>query len=269
MREFHHTAEARYDLSSDEIDSRVTEFAHEFSEQFAATDRQVICCQADGDMQDVARTIERTVFEGSFGNDSAEMQKIYGPYENASTFFLSINKKTMQPVGVLRIIEHSSAGLMTFETLPTDATQLDAAELQAACGIESLDECWDVGTVAVPPEYRKQGAGISVQLYRAMYLAAMQKNIKHLVAIIDKAPLSTMTTFLGIPFERIPGTTPFEYEGSSESTAVHGYVPDFYNRMSQKITTPEGQMAYEYLQDLVEGRGDSAIFANHKEGEDL
>lgn len=264
MHELYKSTEPRYDLSPDEQTARTADFVSAHPELQKA-DRSVVCCLVEGDMQDVARTVERVVFEDSFGNDAAEMRDIYGKYENASQFFLSIDTETMQPVGALRVIENSDAGLMTFSTLPAEATDLDAQALQAACDIESLDACWDVGTVAVPPEFRKQGAGISVQLYRAMYVAAMQKGVQHLVAIIDKVPLETMTTFLGIPFERIPHTAPFAYEGSGESSAVYGYVPKFYDTMRQKMDTPEGQMAREYLLDLVEGRGDGAIFVGNRD----
>lgn len=247
----------RYDLSDEEMQGRVADFLeHARGQPNARTECYLV---EDADLQDVARTVERSVFERSFGNDSSHMEEIYGPYEDASTFFLSIDTEQRRPVGALRAIRHSPAGLMTFNTLPGEATQLAPEQISEYYQMGSHETTWDIGTVAVLPEYRRDGKGVSVQLYRAMYLGAMHEGIEHLTSIIDARPLETMTKYLGIPFEQMKGTEPFSYEGSAQSVAVHGYVPDFYSKMRRQSFTVRGLLARKALWPLVFGKNDSAI----------
>lgn len=248
---------ARYDLSDEVMMRHIAGFLQYQPEEPTA---KIECYQVeDAALQDVARTVERIVFERSFGNDAAQMQEIYGPYEDASTFFLSIDTATQRPVGALRAIRHSSAGLMTLNTLPAEATRVTAEQIIEQYGMGSQETTWDIGTVAVLPEYRRDGQGVSVQLYRAMYLAAMQEGIEHLTSIIDERPLETMTKYLGIPFEQIKGTQPFSYEGSAKSVAVHGYVPEFYPKMRRQSLTIRGVLARKALWPLVFGKNDASI----------
>lgn len=256
---------ARYDLTDAEMKQCVAEFLKNSSGEPSAK----IECYAvsDDDMANVARTVERTVFEHSFGNDASQMEEIYGDYEAASTFFLSVDTEQQRPVGALRAISNSPAGLMTFNTLPGEATQLTSDQISQHYDMGLHDTTWDIGTVAVLPEYRRDGKGVSVQLYRAMYLSALREGIEHLTSIIDERPLETMTKYLGIPFEQMVGTQPFSYEGSAQSVAVHGYVPDFYTKMRRKSLTPRGLLARKALWPLVFGREDAAIHLDTTQGE--
>lgn len=257
-REFEsRSARPRYDMSDDEMTSGVADFLQDAHESPVT---KIQCYLVEDDtMKNVARAVERTVFERSFGNDATQMQEIYGPYEETSMFFLSIDTVEQRPVGALRAVSRSDAGLMTFNTLPREATQLEPEQIIEHYQMESLDNVWDIGTVAVLPDYRRDGKGVSVQLYRAMYLAAMREGIEHLTSIIDERPLETMTKYLGIPFEKMIGTQPFSYEGSAKSVAVHGYVPDFYPKMKRQSLTIRGVLARKALWPLVFGKDDAAI----------
>lgn len=257
-REFESSpARARYDVSESDMSRHVSDFL-QTAEESPATRVQCYLVEDDA-MKNVARTVERVVFEQSFGNDAAQMHDIYGPYEEESTFFLSVDTVEQRPVGALRAVRHSEAGLMTFNTLPSEATDVEPEQIIEHYQMGSLDKVWDIGTVAVLPDYRRDGKGVSVQLYRAMYLAAMKNGIEHLTSIIDERPLETMTKYLGIPFEKMVGTQPFSYEGSAKSYAVHGYVPDFYPKMKRQSLTIRGVLARKALWPLVFGKDDAAI----------
>lgn len=252
---------ARYDLTERDMLHRTSELLERSP---LATDRRFICYELESaEMKDVARTIERSVFETSFDNGSEEMIRIYGPYEAASRFLLSIDRIEHRPVGALRIIENSSAGLMTLNTLPAGVTGVGQETLLDHHGIRSLDDCWDVGTVAVVPEYRRQGKGISVQLYRALYVAAMKEGIEHMLSIIDTHPYETMTNYLGIPFVPLGDSSSFSYEGSEESMAVYGHIPEFYPKMRRQSLTVKGLLARKALWPLVFGTEDDAIKLGH------
>lgn len=257
-------SDARYDCNYSLEDIEITMLVDRLISEHPPTCKDAIVCYEleHGLVENVARTIERIVFENRFGNNEEAMHEIYGPYESASKFFLSVNQYTHMPVGVLRVMQQNTEkGLMTLDTLPEQALNsktIDAIRFQ----YNSLaDEgIWDVGTVAILPDFQKDGRGISVQLYRAMYKSAMENHIRHLLAIIDKKPYETMTEYLGIPFNPLEGTVPFSYEGSTESVAVHGYVPDFYPVMKRKSHTLKGFLARKALNPLVFGSKDDAIF---------
>lgn len=253
----HERAPQRYDLSEEELLARTSQLLDRLP---PSTDRRFVCYQlGDASTEEVARTIERAVFETSFDNGDEEMSRIYGPYESASRFFLSVDRIERRPVGALRVIENSPAGMMTLNRLPEGASNMDSDQLLAFHNIDSLDDCWDVGTVAVLPEYRRQGQGISVQLYRALYVSAMKENVSHLLSIIDKRPYETMRNYLGIPFEPLGDSKPFPFEGSDESVAVHGFIPDFYPKMRRQSLTLKGLLARKALWPLVFGTEDQAL----------
>lgn len=249
--------EYRYLLSADEMHHRVSEL---LKDQPPKVDNLVVCYQLEGDsMNDVARTVERIVFEKRFGNDASQMNDLYGPYEDASMFFLAVDQASAQPVGALRVIGNSDAGLMTLNTLPSEATNTPIDKIRAYHDMDSLDDCWDIGTVAVLPEYRRSGQSASVLLYRAMTLSAIQHDIKHIVSVIDEKPLETMVKYLGISFEPLHTTKPFSYEGSDVSVAVHGYVPDLIPKAKRKSITLHGLLARKALLPLAWGTKDDAI----------
>lgn len=250
----------RYDLSGDVMNQRIEQL---LAAQPPTGDGDIFCYRFDNqdlNMANVARTIECQVFEKAFNNDPREMAEIYGPYEDASIFFLSVDASTHQACGALRVIENSSAGLMTFNDLPAQAATKNVEQMMSSHAIDSLDDCWDVGTVAVLPDYRKRNNfEVSVQLYRSLYVSAMSQKIKHFVSIIDDKPYKTMTQYLGIPFKPLNGTTPFAFEGSNQSHAVHGYVPDFYKSMNRRRYTTKGWLARRALSPLVKGTRDSNL----------
>lgn len=249
--------EQRYLLPTDEMHRRVAEL---LADQPPKTDDRVVCYQLESDaLSDVARTVERTVFEKRFGNNASQMNDIYGSYEDASMFFLVVDQVNAQPVGALRVIQNSDAGLMTLNTLPSESTDAPIGEIQAHHGMESLDDCWDIGTVAVLPEYRRSGQSASVLLYRAMTLSAIQHDISHIISVIDEKPLETMVKYLGISFEPLFATKPFSYEGSDVSVAVHGYVPELIPRAKRKSITLHGLLARKALLPLAWGTKDDAI----------
>jgi hypothetical protein len=180
-------------------------------------------------MSNVARSVERTVFDDAFANDNNVMQKLYGRYEQASTFFMVFDRDKKKVAGVLRVISNSDNGIMTLNEAPQyiDKTQ---DEIAAAHELDEAtqDAIWDVGTLAVLPEYRGKMSGlkVSTMLYRAYFLAGRALQVKKLTAIIDPRARRN-AELLGIPLENLAGSEPFDYEGSKDSTAVIGHFPDF------------------------------------------
>jgi hypothetical protein len=185
---------------------------------------------------DLGRQLELEVFQAAFGNDSALMEQEYGPYEDASRFFVVVDRQHRRAAGALRVITNSAAGLKTIDDIAGEPLRIAREDFQAFHGVEDLDRCWDVGTVAVLPEYRRsasQSRTVSLLLYRAFYLHALRHGIEHAVAIIDGHAHRGLRA-LGVPFVPIHGSGPFAYLDSASSTALYGHVPEFRATMEAR-----------------------------------
>lgn len=250
----------RYALPLDEMQALTKELLRERASTVPDQHR-FVGIEVDGQSQfsNIGRHIERVVFEASFGNDADQMTAEYGPYERASTFFLSIDRRATMPSGALRAIRHSDHG---FKTL-NDAEQPPFSIREGAAvrhhAITNLATIWDVGTVAVLPQYRRGEGPVSVQLYRALYLSARGNGIEHMVSIIDDGPLDKLRGYLGIPFVALAGSSSGPYLGSEKSHAVYGSVPTFYRKMRRHRWTVRGLLARKALQRLVNGTEDDSL----------
>lgn len=262
-----HVDAARYNLTDLGLSSLTAELV---AEKSSSATEGTLCYSIDTDSPyaDVARSVEREVFEKWFGNDAEVMASEYGPYEEQSLFFLSVDVATKTPVGVMRVIKNGPNGLKTMNDLESMAAEGDpqlpkiTASLAAEQhNIESYEDCWDVGTVGVRKQYKELTADASVQLYRALYVSAMEHDVKHFVSIIDSKPLEKMKEFLGIPFVPMVDSEPFSYLGSKSSEAVYGYVPEFYETMKKaRWRSLKRIMARKAFMQLVEGSKDRDIY---------
>jgi len=159
----------------------------------------------------------------------------------------------------LRVIRNGKNGLKTINDLTHPPYTLTEGMVTSAHNIDDFDTCWDIGTVAVLPENRSAQGSIAVQLYRAMYVAAMDEHIEHIVSIVDEKPLRKLTDYLGIPFVPLAGQEGVSYLGSEKSQPVYGYVPDFYKKMNRNRFTMKGVLARKVLSRLVKGSRDSEL----------
>lgn len=175
----------------------------------------------------LGRAVELSVFSRKFGNDAEEMHKEYGPYEAQSDMFVVIDREQVRTAGALRVIHDGPAGLKTLNDVSRPPLNVNPAEFQVRHGVRSLETCWDIGTVAVMPEYRKAGRHVvSALLYRGMHHEAMKGEIEHYVSVIDE-PVYQNFRRIGLPFTALNDSEPFSYLGSAKSRAVHGDTSTF------------------------------------------
>ncbi|HUO41006.1 MAG TPA: hypothetical protein VMU34_25595, partial [Mycobacterium sp.] len=138
----------------------------------------------------IARQVEREVFEDSWGNDAANMKDEYGPYDESSLFFLALDTHEQEPAGVIRMIRNSPAGLKTLVDLddsiksPIAPIPVPIGQVMSYHGIDDLDRCWDGATAVVRQRYRCRLASIYLQMMRVVYAAASRENVQHLVAVL-------------------------------------------------------------------------------------
>lgn len=249
------SATFRYDLSDDDITALTEKL---IAAKPSTIDDRVVCYRVSGrsPFSDIGRAVECKVFHDAFpGNDAAFMAKEYGPYEHASFFFLCVDRAKKTPIGALRIMRHSPAGLKTLNDLarPDSPVQLTAAEIQRSHQIDTFDNVWDIGTFAILSQYRRSGVSASLQLYRSLYATALEEGIDHLIAIFDKLPFLAVTGYLAIPVVPLCGSDYFSYLGSQESRAIYGYIPGFEPVVSQRLREvkddPEAVRALRRLRD--------------------
>ncbi|RBY90234.1 hypothetical protein DQ244_12260 [Blastococcus sp. TBT05-19] len=199
--------------------------------------RRFVCYPVPGTSRfaDLGRQVELEVFGDVFGNDLAELVAEYGPYEQASVFLVVMDQRRRRAAGVFRMIENSATGLKTLNDVAGEPLRLPQAQVRAHHGITDLDRVWDVGTLAVRPEYRRSGTrrrNVSLLLYRAFYVYALRAGMEHVVTAIDSHAHRAMLA-LGVPFVPICDSEPFDYIGSP-CTALYGHLPEFQSKVEER-----------------------------------
>jgi len=65
-------------------------------------------------------------------------------------------------------------GLKTINDVRQEPFKVQINDIIQKHNISDMDKVWDIGTVAVHPEYQNGGGSSSVLLYRAMYKSALE-----------------------------------------------------------------------------------------------
>lgn len=233
-----------YDMPDSERDA--------LTQQFLATKKlgcnRFACFAIEGTdpFANIARQVEREVFEDSWGNDAATMKKEYGPYDEASVFFMAVDTFDMVPAGVLRMIRNSAVGLKTIVDLddvvksPIAPIAIPEADVMRHHGIDDLNRCWDGATAAIPRKYRRRLAATHVQIMRIVALAAMRENIQHFVSVLDAPVVRAARDVLGLPLAPLAGTPPFTHMDAPNNQAVYAHVPSLLT-IAQRRNRKVGQ----------------------------
>lgn len=169
-----------------------------------------------------ARGIESAVFREFFHNSAEDLQAAYEPYEWASTWLLVVDRHRQRVAGTLRIIKYSAAGLKTLVDVSRPPLSIPTFKVLEQHGVD-LAKTWDIGTLAVLPEYRGDHL-VASELYGQLYTAAQRAGVKHAVTVLDDHAYQQLVTVLGVPWEPLCGSEPGPYLGSAKSHAVVGHL---------------------------------------------
>ncbi|GIF00192.1 hypothetical protein [Paractinoplanes rishiriensis] len=173
-------------------------------------------------LADVARTVERQVFEETFGMDAAAMSAEYRRYEDDSLFFVVLDRRTGLPAGAARVIDGGGKTL-------DDAPDCIDVPLSTIVGLHDLHtgRIWDFATLAVLPAYRgvRAGVAVSAMLYRTFLNAGRLAGVRHIVAMLDHRAHRNLK-LIGVEFTPMAGSDPVEYLGSSSTEALHVLFDD-------------------------------------------
>lgn len=189
---------------------------------------------------DIGRYVESQVFDEVFQNDLAVMKEQYSPYDGASTFLAVLDYEQQKPVGVVRIIRPSEAGLKSLNDLV--APLADNPWFKEGDTLEKRFEeigndpahTADIGTMAVMPEYRSghAEAGASASLYSSCVQWSLANDYNNWVTIVDKK-IHDMMQAWGEPFTRFEGTDWASYLDSKASLPVHTELHSGLERVKQ------------------------------------
>jgi len=181
----------------------------------------------------LARALECKIFNLRFGNDPAEMESEYGSYEEASTFFLHIDREKLKTGGVMRMIKPNPAGLKSSNDIVTAkcglpngtkaSSLLEPAEVYAEFNAEP-EFTLDNATMAVDYEYsnkRNPMAMTRPSMFRAIYQYSIANGYKDVFVISDRVPLQKVGE-TGLPINTSPKIADsFTYLGAPDNTFIH------------------------------------------------
>ncbi|KAK8035492.1 hypothetical protein PG993_010487 [Apiospora rasikravindrae] len=194
------------------------------SEQPPTTQDRFICYLLNGTdaLSNIGRYCERESFEEKFRLDDALMHKMYGAHEEASIFFLAMDQQAAAPAGVIRIIRHSRAGLLTLNDCH-EMLGVTQQQFQAHHSVRGLDDVWDIGSVVVRKRYRSADRNLASNLlFRAMHARAGHEGIAHYVGTVDR-DIRRMIQLVGFWGGTICDTGPVSHSGSDDSLFSYGH----------------------------------------------
>jgi hypothetical protein len=251
-----------YDMSDHERDALTARFLS--TKKLGCNRFACFAIEGDDPFANIARQVEREVFEDSWGNDAQTMAQEYGPYDDASVFFMAVDTHAGVPAGVLRMIRNSPRGLKTIVDLDDSAKSpiapavISVDHVMRHHGIDDLDRCWDGATAAIPRVYRRRLAATHVQIMRIVALAAMRENIEHFVAVLDEPVVKAARDVLGLPLEPLAGTPPFTHMDAPNNQAVYAHVPTLLRigqrrnrKVKQKIRDCFAEKTLPSLEELA------------------
>ncbi len=169
------------------------------------------------DFAPLARFVERSVFLRQFGNDDEEMDREYGPFEASSFFILAVDHHQSEPIGAIRIIEQSVAGLKTLADIEMEAAWGTSPDqfVSQHCGTDDPDRVIDVATLAVRSEWSATATGMltAAALYGGIYRVTYAVRSRQVVSALDES-VADLLRSVHIPLDPICDLPAIEYLGS-------------------------------------------------------
>src|ERR1700730_1475219 len=207
---------------------------------------------------ELARHIERVVFQEAFGNSRDLLAREYGPYDRSSLFFCVVDHRRRLPPGMRRLIlpwDAAGAGSKSVHDLERVWAEPADGVFQRSGATLDRDRVWDVATLAVGADYRTMAARglVSLALNQALIVTLGRYGIQQVVTILDLAVLRLLQWQLGKPFSMLRGLVSMPYLGSGASLPVWS-----------DLVTWRPQLAHDnptISELLFEGRGIEAAVA--------
>jgi hypothetical protein len=215
-------------------------------------------------MFDVACSIERKIFEQHFqDNNEAYMRENYGPYTQNSRFLMVAERQEngeARPVAFMRIIrpEEHAESVKSLDDA-SENIKVSTEDIRTFHGIDDMHDTWDVATLGMERDLQDSLSGAKARtiLNRMFIRLATAERIGHMIAIIDEGALKGLLA-VGIPVkpmaadtDKFDKSTAFKFDGSGESYAVYGHIPEFYDAVKKRSEDLAGSK--RFMKDLLRG----------------
>lgn len=225
--------EPRYDMTAEEARALCSEFLG--GKGIDASQGKFSChiISTKDRFSNLGRFVESTVFKETFDNTPELMDEEYRPYDDSSEFYVVTDNEEQIPVGVMRIIRNSEAGLKTVNDINKLDLGFTGQDVQEGYGLD-MDRCVDIATLAVLEDYRGPKAMFipSLLTYKTLYNEILTNPAyDSVVTIIDKKAEKNMYA-LKFPFAPIFDSPHFSYLDSAESRLLIGVNQDFQPQLT-------------------------------------
>lgn len=183
------------------------------------------CFAGDDPRAELGRWVERQVFGEVFGDSAELLAAEYGPYEEASAWFVVLDHARRVPAGALRLIVGPPEALKSWR------------DLRSHWGItpDGVVPDWDIATLAVQREY--QGAArsgpVSLALVQGMATTFRACRCDVAVTILDTPVLRFLQSQICRPFSSFEGVHAKPYLGSTSSKPVYCRPAEWEERTRQ------------------------------------
>lgn len=194
----------------------------------------VYALPADAPESELARSVERSVFDEFFRNSSELLAAEYGAYEPSTFFFCVLDHRRKLPAGMMRLVLPSPRGLKSLDDIEHAwGDRLD--HVLARTELELVaEQVWDIATIAVSVDYRGKATDglVSLALYQAVVQAARRCDARWFVTILDLVVLDLIQELTSAPFHRFAGVEPMEYLDSPASVPVYCDLAEYLPRLA-------------------------------------
>ena len=194
----------------------------------------VYAVRAEAAESELARAVERTVFDEFFGNSAELLASEYGTYEPSTLFFCVLDHRRKLPAGMMRLVLPSPRGLKSLGDME-HAWGVRLDQVLARTELELVTEqVWDIATIAVAADYRGKATDglVSLALYQAVVQAARRCGARWFVTILDLTVLDLIQGLTSAPFHRFAGVEPREYLDSPASVPVYCDLAEYLPRLA-------------------------------------
>jgi hypothetical protein len=226
----------RYDMTAEEATQLCQEFLAQPGLNIPDGKYGGYVIDASSPFSNLGRFVESSVFEDEFSNGADVMREEYSPYDGSSEFYIALDHEAQLPIGVMRVIKPSEAGLKSLADLEKTEAGFTGEEVCEQYGIDP-ERTADIATLAVLPDYRglEKSYVPSLVVYRMLWPQVIANPAyDRTITIIDKKAEKNLQT-LKFPFEPVFGGEYFSYLDSPESRFLVAENAVFYPRLTAII----------------------------------
>lgn len=189
---------------------------------------------SDEPQAELARYVERTVFQKWFGNSPELLDSEYKAYEASTVFLCIIDHQRRLPAGMARMTLPAANGFKTLNDIEA-VWKRPLAETLEATGLDwDLGRVWDVLTIAVMDEYRGKATEglLTLSILQFGTQGPRLCGGRWTVTVMDLNVLRLVQEMVGTPYRLFPGVESISYLDSPASVPVFADFDEWLPRLA-------------------------------------